>query len=242
MPVADVNSIILEQARIGDADAFEELFRESHSLAMTVARGLDRRTADDIVSEAYGRVFSAIKVGNGPTDSFNAYLVCVIRSVHFDALRRKQRRVRPVPLAADLEPVAEGADGPASLEADEELAVAFASLPPAWRDALFLSEVEGMKPRHAYEEMGLPSANAFSTLRSRARTGLRDAYLLCVASKCCSRRAGHACGLPPEVCASTLAVLTRAVRDKQSVELSEDQRSHLSVCDACERLSLVSFV
>ncbi len=69
------------RTRSGDAAAFGELWRRHYRSGITVARSVSPGTdADDLVQEAYTRIYQSILRGGGPTGSFRAYLFTSIRN------------------------------------------------------------------------------------------------------------------------------------------------------------------
>ena len=167
---------LLELVRAGDHDAYGELFTRYQDVAYKVARGQSRRHADDYVAEAFRRVLTAISRGAGPTQGFGPYLAATIRSVAAGQAAPYQEVELDVSTVLDDE----------AADVDPRVATAYLSLPEAWQNALWYSDVEGMSPRHAAPLLDLPSANAFSALRKRARAGLRSAYLTQVVDEACN--------------------------------------------------------
>ena len=69
------------RARSGDTRAFGELWRRHYRSGIVVARNVSPGTdADDLVQEAYTRIYQSIQRGGGPTGSFRAYLFTSIRN------------------------------------------------------------------------------------------------------------------------------------------------------------------
>ncbi len=134
-----------------------------------------RRHADDLVSEGFRRVLTAISRGAGPTQAFGPYLATTIRS----AAAGLAAPFQEVELTASSELVDDHGD------VDPRVSTAFLSLPEPWQNTLWYTDVEGMAPRHAAPLMGL-QPNAFSALHVRARAGLRSAYLTQVVDDVCN--------------------------------------------------------
>jgi Sigma-70 region 2. len=62
---------LIESARSGDTSAFAELWRRHYRSAARVARQFTSSIdADDLVSEAYARIFQRVLAGGGPTGAF----------------------------------------------------------------------------------------------------------------------------------------------------------------------------
>jgi hypothetical protein len=69
------------RTRSGDRAAFGELWRRHYRSGVTVARSVTSSLdADDLVQEAYTRIYDSIVSGGGPTGSFRAYLFTSIRN------------------------------------------------------------------------------------------------------------------------------------------------------------------
>ncbi|MRK00718.1 sigma-70 family RNA polymerase sigma factor [Aeromicrobium sp. S22] len=166
----DTDAELVVLARTGDREAYGVLFVRHRAVAERVARrSTSREDVDDVVSESFARVLAQICAGRGPVASFRAYLLTAVR--HEAARRRAQgRRCEPT---AEIE----GLATPTSLpELDDEVREAYRTLPERWQRVLWQLEVEGRRPHELAAELGM-SANAVSALGTRARAGLRSAYL-----------------------------------------------------------------
>jgi RNA polymerase sigma factor (sigma-70 family) len=166
---------LIESARSGDTSAFAELWRRHYRSAARVARQFTSSIdADDLVSEAYARIFQRVLAGGGPTGAFRPYLYTTIRNlasswgaashdIQVDVIEEFEDERIP--------------DDPASWALDRTLtAKAFRSLPDRWQTVLWYTEVEGMDPHEVAPLMGL-TANGVAALSYRAREGLRTAWL-----------------------------------------------------------------
>jgi RNA polymerase sigma factor (sigma-70 family) len=168
---------LIVRARQGDRDAFGLLYERHVGAARTLARCVSRSASDvdDLVSDAFAKVLSALQRDAGPDVAFRPYLLACVRNSAYDRTRRDKKlsftdEVPESPSGADL-------DDP--LVADFErgtAAAAFAKLPERWRMVLWHTEVEGMEPAEIAPLLGL-SANAVAALAYRARDGLRQAFL-----------------------------------------------------------------
>jgi RNA polymerase sigma factor (sigma-70 family) len=165
----------------GEAGAFDELYRRHVTAAWRVAMSVtgNREDAADVVAEAFTRVLAALPTGFLASGApFRPYLLTATRNAAIDVLRRGGRTL---PVSSVEERPSASADGApaARLDATAEaslVAAAFSSLPERWRAVLWLTEVEGMPPRQAAEQLGL-SPNGVAQLAVRARAGLRERYL-----------------------------------------------------------------
>jgi RNA polymerase sigma factor (sigma-70 family) len=179
----------------------------------------DETRAQDIVSEAFTRVFRAMS-RNGNVSSFWPYLLTSVRNVHRAELRRTGR-VDLVERAADLDgllPVSPSGEG----ENDPGVHAAFRRLPARWQTVLWRSEICGDTAAEIGSDLGI-TANAAAALACRAREGLRVEYLR-----------GHLTSARTECrpYAEQLAKLVRGMlgrRDRRKVE------AHVRICDECGR-------
>ena len=130
--------------------------------------------ADDLVQEAYARIYQSILRGGGPTGSFRAYLFTSIRNT-----AAGWGRARRETTSDDLEMIEDPATSERATEdaLDRSITVqAFRSLPSRWQEALWYSEIEGMKPAEVAPLLGM-KPTAVAQLTFRAREGLREAWI-----------------------------------------------------------------
>ncbi|ASU77615.1 hypothetical protein CDG81_04005 [Actinopolyspora erythraea] len=171
---------LIEAVRSGSTAAYGVLYERhsaaAHSMARQVAN--DPSEADDLVSEAFAKVLTGLRAGQGPNTAFRAYLLTAVRRTAYDRTR-KERKLR---YSADVG-AEEGADvsvpftDPAVAGLERSLAAqAFARLPERWQTVLWHLEIEGESPAEVAPVLGL-TANGVSALAYRAREGLRQAYL-----------------------------------------------------------------
>jgi len=173
--VSDLSDLqLVDATRAGDRNAFAELWRRHARAGLAVARSHSDLDADDLVAEAYAKIYQAIANGHGPTSGFRAYLFTTVRNVAASWGRRT--RETPIDDADTIEDPA--FTEAAGLEAlDRSLtANAFRTLPTRWQEVLWYCEVEGMKPADVAPLLGM-SANAVAALAYRAREGLRQAWI-----------------------------------------------------------------
>ncbi|WP_036299231.1 RNA polymerase sigma factor, partial [Microbacterium sp. C448] len=80
-PTGDGDADLVLRARSGDGEAYAELWRRHYRSGITVARSITSSLdPDDLVQEAYARIYQSIRRGGGPTGSFRAYLFTSIRN------------------------------------------------------------------------------------------------------------------------------------------------------------------
>ena len=164
----------IERARAGDTSAFAELWRRHYRSAVRVARQFTSIDADDLVSEAYVRIYQRVLAGGGPTGAFRPYLYTTIRNLA-SSWGAASRDVQ-VDMIEDFQDERIPED-PAVWALDRTLtATAFRTLPERWQTVLWYTEVEGMDPHEVAPIMGM-TANGVAALSYRAREGLRKAWL-----------------------------------------------------------------
>jgi RNA polymerase sigma factor (sigma-70 family) len=164
---------LIDATREGDRDAFAALWRRHLDGARRVARAVTRRyEPDDLASEAFAKVYRAIRAGSGPDDALMPYLAATIRNTAASwGAREREIPVEDPSAYQDGNAI----PGPA-VERDSVVSTAFLSLPERWREALWYSEVEGYTAAEIGRALGL-SPNAAAALTYRAREGLRTAWI-----------------------------------------------------------------
>ncbi|MFF3839844.1 sigma-70 family RNA polymerase sigma factor [Streptomyces sp. NPDC001930] len=194
LPPSD--SELVQLMRDGDDSAYEELFRRHSDAVRRYARTCcrDAHTADDLTAEVFARTLQAVRGGAGPEQAVRAYLMTTVRRVaaNWTKTQRREHLVEDFAVfAAEAARASEvsdqtpsfgagldlGADVLAMHEAEQSLAMqAFRSLPERWQAVLWHTTVEEESPSEVAPLFGL-TANATAVLASRAREGLKQAYL-----------------------------------------------------------------
>jgi RNA polymerase sigma factor (sigma-70 family) len=174
-PEAAPDADLVLRSRSGDADAFGELWRRHYRSGVVVARSVSSTIdPDDLVQEAYARIFQAIRRGHGPSGSFRAYLFTAIRNTAA-AWGRAARETAIDELDTLEDP--ETTDEATIAALDRSLThSAFRSLPTRWQEVLWYTEIEQMKPSQVAPLLAMKPV-AVAQLASRAREGLREAWI-----------------------------------------------------------------
>ncbi|MDQ1009853.1 RNA polymerase sigma factor (sigma-70 family) [Streptomyces sp. V4I23] len=189
--LASADAELLRRMRDGDDGAYEELFRRHceavRRYAHTCCR--DAHTADDLTAEVFARTLQAVRGGAGPEQAVRAYLLTTVRRVAAAWTKTAKREQLVDDFAVFAAEAARstdsatgdtldvGADVRAMHEAEQSLAMqAFRSLPERWQAVLWHTTVEEESPSDVAPLFGL-TANATAVLASRAREGLKQAYL-----------------------------------------------------------------
>ncbi|MGW8768913.1 sigma-70 family RNA polymerase sigma factor, partial [Streptomyces sp. NPDC055815] len=189
LPPSDAE--LVQLMRDGDDSAYEELFRRHSDAVRRYARTCcrDAHTADDLTAEVFARTLQAVRGGAGPEQAVRAYLMTTVRRVAANWARTQKREHLVEDFAvfaadaarssevSDHDTMDLGADVRAMHEAEQSLAMqAFRSLPERWQAVLWHTTVEEESPSEVAPLFGL-TANATAVLASRAREGLKQAYL-----------------------------------------------------------------
>ena len=223
--VTDSDATLLERARLGEQEAFGELWRRHYRSGVCVAHQFTTKIdADDLVSEAFTRIYQRVLAGGGPTGAFRPYLYTTIRNLA-STWGAASREVQ-VDEIQDFEDPST-LDDPAMVALDRSLtATAFRALPERWQTVLWYTEVEGMDPHEVAPILGI-TANSVAALGYRAREGLRKAWLQ---AHITSAQAQGDCGW-------TIARLGDHARNGLSARESQRLATHLEGCASCSILS-----
>src|SRR4249920_536924 len=217
---------LITAVRVGDIDAYEELYRRHVDAAMSVGRYLtgSKADAEDVVSEAFARVLSALQRGAGPEMAFRPYLLTSVRNAFYDRTRKDKRLDVTDDVPEDLGRVLAAAAASDDDVERQMAAAAFASLPERWQLVLWHTEVEGRSPAEVGPLLGL-APNAVAALAYRAREGLRQAYLN-----------AHIQARPPAGCEDIVPKLGAYVRHDLSNRDRQKVEAHLEGCERCRAI------
>ena len=161
----------------GDPRALEELVR-TYSDALTRYAYLyvhDAFLSEDIMEEAFAALI--VKRKQLPdTVRFKAYLYKIVRNKCLDCLRSKRHKELPL---AGLEETLAAEDPEKSIldrARDQEIYRHLLSLPAPYRDALYFTYFEGLKPSELPAVLGGNRKRAYNLL-SRAKRALKEILL-----------------------------------------------------------------
>ncbi|MGW0991446.1 sigma-70 family RNA polymerase sigma factor [Streptomyces sp. NPDC002486] len=241
LPPSDAG--LIDRMRAGDDTAYEELYRRHAQAVRRYARTCcrDAHTADDLTAEVFARMLQAVRGGAGPTHAVRAYLLTSVRRVAA-AWTRSARREQLVddfavfaaqsahgPDVSGGDPLELGADVRAMHEAEQSMAMrAFRSLPERWQAVLWHTEVEDESPGEVATLFGL-DANGTRVLASRAREGLKQAYLQAHVSATLTGDEG---------CARYADQLGTYARGRLRTRAERGLRKHLEECAKCRLAAL----
>ncbi|GLZ30104.1 hypothetical protein Lesp02_22940 [Lentzea sp. NBRC 105346] len=220
--VHDIEFGLVEAVRSGNRSAFSELYRRNFAAAHGFACKLTgtAQGADDLVAEAFVKVFTRIIAGGGPTSMFRAYLLTTIRTTYYKQLARERMVDRYAEVTDSMLPADDSDPFTDRLEA--QLAMkALGSLPERWRTVLVLLELERLTTAAVADLLGL-RANAVAALAFRAREALRVAYVQM-----------HVKAAAEDVCRESVNNLAALFCGRLTRGRRDRVREHLRTCDAC---------
>jgi len=179
-PVQRRDLILIERARDGDLDAFNDLVTcyQDHLFALVARMVPDRDQASDAVQEAFFSAFRNLNSFRG--GSVRSWLSRICINAAMDAQRaRKRRPVQPYPELEDdsWQPRAGDETDPQRIvmagERTRVLQDALSRITPDQRAAIVLFDIEG----YDYAEIAEMTAVSLGTVKSRihrGRLGLRQ--------------------------------------------------------------------
>lgn len=215
------DSTLAALTRSGNTEAYGILWRRHAAAGGAAARQFASiADPDDLVSEAYARILSALERGGGPSDAFRPYLYRTIRNVALDWRETAAVSLETTPELEDID------SDPEIVTRDRTVtARAFRSLPERWQAVLWYFEVEGMEPAEIAPLLQLTS-NAVSALALRAREGLKKAWLQAHVND----------NAVPEGCRWTTERMGQYARGGLSPRGRARFEAHLESCDRCSPL------
>lgn len=182
MTIADDRELVA-RAVAGDADAFEALIRRhSGRVYRLLARLLgNSASAEDVTQETFVRAWRALPSFRGDA-MFSTWLYRIAANEANRLLAREARR-RELPIDDAMEDIPDlGAEPSAAAEIDDlqaHLERCVAELPPDYRAAVVLRDVEGLTNEEAAEALGIGVRNFKSRLhrgRMAVRRRLEETY------------------------------------------------------------------
>ena len=156
--------------------SWDELVRQHADRVYRLAYRLsgNQHDADDLTQETFIRVFRSVQ--NYQPGTFEGWLHRITTNLFLDMVRRRNR-IRMEALPEDYDRVPADDPNPEQIYHDSrlgpDLQAALDSLPPEFRAAVVLCDIEGL----SYEEIGATLGVKLGTVRSRIHRGrqaLRD--------------------------------------------------------------------
>ncbi|MBO1435953.1 sigma-70 family RNA polymerase sigma factor [Meiothermus sp. CFH 77666] len=168
------DEVLLALVVRGDETALQQLFRRYAGAFLGLARrmGLDAATQEDVVQEAFSKIWKNAREFDPRRASARAWLLAVAHHTTVDQIRRLE--ARPKPLEPQEEAAEEAFDLP-GLGLDEEgrlnrirLQKALGCLSDEERAVIEVIFYQGYAHQEAAERLGIP----LGTLKTRARRAL----------------------------------------------------------------------
>ena len=163
----------IARAKSGDAEAFEELYRENVGRIYAVCLRMTRNKtqAEDLTQEAFIRAWQKINSFRGDS-AFSTWLHRLAVNVVLTALKTQSRKAEKVFTTDDLVPF-ERPEVQKKPGTKMDLEAAIAQLPNRAREVFILYEVEGYKHEEIAGMLGIASGTTKAQLH-RARNMLRE--------------------------------------------------------------------
>jgi RNA polymerase sigma-70 factor (ECF subfamily) len=170
----EADDILVERARSGDAQAFDELVRRYMRPAYAVAFSvmLEPADAEDAVQDAF--IAALERLDSCQPDRFAAWLMKIVKNRAITLQRRRRvRRSEPLDWAAGMK----GPDDPGTdfdrTTLRQRLTEAMARLPERQREVLLLHDLEGWRHREIGDALGMKEGTVRYTL-FQARRAVRE--------------------------------------------------------------------
>lgn len=163
----------------GDDEGFTEIIRDYQDGLIFFLAGMvgSLELAEELAEDTFVKIVIRRPTFRGGC-AFKTWLYTVGRNVALDALRKRKRRIHPLPLDEALQSAdSPASDGPEAAylqnERDRTLHQAMSGLSPDHRQALWLTYFEQLPSREAARIMG-KSPHAFESLLYRAKRALKS--------------------------------------------------------------------
>ena len=166
-------STTVDRAREGDAEAFEELYRENAGRVYAICLRMtgNASEAEDLAQEAFVRAWQKLGSFRGDS-SFSTWLHRLTVNLVLSDRRSQSRRAKYVTIPDDLTRFEKKTPGPAP-HVSLDLEQAIATLPEGARKVFVLHDVEGYRHTEIAEMMGIATGTTKAQLH-RARKLLRE--------------------------------------------------------------------
>lgn len=170
MTKATEDAVLLARVADGDHEAFTEIMKTHEDRVFSVCLRIlgNREKALDATQETFLTAFRKAHQFEGKS-TFGTWVYRIAVNTCYDQLRKQKRRpAEPMPEYLDpADPTAHETVEAAALR--PEIQEALASLPPEFRTAIVLSDIEGMSLPDAAQTLGVP----VGTMKSRVFRGRR---------------------------------------------------------------------
>ncbi len=167
---------LVQQVAAGDQQAVELLYERYATPAFSLALRVvgDRESAEEIVQEAFLRVWNHAQSFDPQRGRFASWLLSIIHNLAVNELRRRRSRPQTAPGADEmLVNLHESAPGPEDMAwatvRRSTIREALTQLPQAQRQAIELAFFRGLTQMEIAEKLGDP----LGTVKTRIRLGLQ---------------------------------------------------------------------
>lgn len=171
--MADDLATLIYQTALGDQRAFDRLYRQTSPQMFGVALALLRRRdiAEDVLQEAYVKVWHAASTYQAERGSPTTWLGTIVRRCAIDRLRRRRQEGESLPEEA-WEAIADDSPGPLqNVIADAEarrLGICLDQLDERQRESVSLAFFHGL----THSELAERLASPLGTVKAWVRRGL----------------------------------------------------------------------
>lgn len=170
MTTAAQDAVLLARVVDGDHDAFNQIMRNHEDRVFSVCLRImgDRELALDASQETFLTAFRKAKQFKGNA-ALGTWIYRIAVNTCYDQIRKQKRR-RADPIPDHLDPADHGAeDAVDSAGLRPEIELALAALPPEFRAAVVLSDIEGLSLPEVAQILEVP----LGTVKSRVFRGRR---------------------------------------------------------------------
>ena len=173
----DPYAAMLDRVRAGEPDAVDDLLRRAQGIARRYSLAVcgSASDSDDAMQEALLKTFRNARSIREPR-AFRAWLYRTVKNACLIGRRRKAGEGPAASLDDNGDEPADGAPGADAVlqtaEARARVHGALARLRPAYREAVFLRDLEGLSTREVARVLGISEANVKVRLH-RAHAALR---------------------------------------------------------------------
>lgn len=166
----DTDSDLLTRTRNGESAAFEALWKSYFPRLSRFATRLYRNDGEALAMEAFARTFALLRRGEGPHEFFYAYVCTIVRRL---AMVGWERSASESSLADESE------DGRHYEHSREDVVAArraIESISAAYREVLWLSEIEGYTEAEIAVRIG-STRGGVAMMKARAKESLRQSWI-----------------------------------------------------------------
>lgn len=220
------DQMLLEMTREGITPAFGELWSRHNGSVIAAARAFTGYDPNDLMQEAFLRVYSHIQDGGALPISFRAYVATIARRLAVDKSRKAKGIVHdPFDEEADFHSLSEADFSERVLE-NSTTGQAFKALGTRYREVLWYRDVEDLPVQEIARYIGM-TPNSTTALIKRAREAFKTAW---ITTQLSPRR-----NLPGE-CVEIVPKLVTYSRGRSSPSDTDKIELHLLDCTHCSAL------